>query len=75
MQLAERYDLAIVSADSRQVYAGFDIGTAKPSADERDRVPHYGIDVLAADGTLFGAAMGTRCTGLGRAARRRAASR
>lgn len=46
MQLAERYQLAIVSADSRQVYAGFDIGTAKPSADERRRVPHHGIDVL-----------------------------
>ena len=34
----------IVSADSRQVYRGFDIGTAKPAAYDRD-VPHAGIDV------------------------------
>ncbi len=46
MQLAETLGLAIVSADSRQVYAGFDIGTAKPMPTDRARVPHYGIDVL-----------------------------
>ncbi len=46
LQLAEARALSIVSADSRQVYAGFDIGTAKPSADEQQRVRHYGIDVL-----------------------------
>jgi tRNA dimethylallyltransferase len=46
MQLAERYNLAIISADSRQVYRGFDIGTAKPAREEQERVPHYGIDVL-----------------------------
>jgi tRNA dimethylallyltransferase len=45
MRLAERLGLAIVSADSRQVYRGFDVGTAKPDADERARVPHFGIDV------------------------------
>jgi tRNA dimethylallyltransferase len=45
MALAERHGLAIVSADSRQVYRGFDVGTAKATADERARVPHYGIDV------------------------------
>src|ERR1043166_8108074 len=43
--LAERNRAAIVSADSRQVYCGFDVGTAKPTAAERARVPHYGIDV------------------------------
>jgi len=46
MALAERHGLAIVSADSRQVYRGFDIGTAKPSSSDRGRVPHYGIDVV-----------------------------
>ena len=46
MQLAGRYALSIVSADSRQVYAGFDIGTGKPTAHDRQKVPHYGIDVL-----------------------------
>lgn len=47
MWFAEHADIAIVSADSRQVYRGFDIGTAKPAAGERARVPHYGLDVLA----------------------------
>ena len=45
MQLAERHGLVIVSADSRQVYRGFDVGTAKPSAADRARVLHAGIDV------------------------------
>ena len=43
--LALRHGASIVSADSRQIYRGFDIGTAKPSAAERATVPHYGIDV------------------------------
>jgi tRNA dimethylallyltransferase len=47
MRLAERHGLAIVSADSRQVYRGFDAGTAKPTPEERQRVPHFGIDVAA----------------------------
>jgi tRNA dimethylallyltransferase len=47
MRLAERHGLAIVSADSRQIYRGFDVGTAKPTDDERRRVPHFGIDVAA----------------------------
>ena len=45
MTLAERHGLVIVSADSRQVYRGFDIGTAKPSAADLRRVRHRGIDV------------------------------
>lgn len=45
MALAEAEGLAIVSADSRQVYSGFDVGTAKPTREERERVPHYGVDV------------------------------
>jgi len=45
MALAEANGLAIVSADSRQLYRGFDVGTAKPTPDERARVPHYGLDV------------------------------
>ena len=44
--LAERHGAALVSADSRQVYRRFDIGTAKPSPEERERVPHHGIDVV-----------------------------
>lgn len=46
MALAEARSLGIVSADSRQVYRGFDIGTAKPSTAERARIPHAGVDIL-----------------------------
>ncbi|MDP9276064.1 MAG: AAA family ATPase, partial [Chloroflexota bacterium] len=45
MRVAERLGGEIVSADSRQVYRGMDIGTAKPTADERVRVRHHLIDV------------------------------
>lgn len=46
MALARELTLSIISADSRQLYRGFDVGTAKPSLDERRSVPHFGIDVL-----------------------------
>jgi tRNA dimethylallyltransferase len=46
MHLARQANLAIISADSRQVYTGFDIGTAKPSMADRESVPHFGIDVI-----------------------------
>jgi tRNA dimethylallyltransferase len=45
LALAERLPLEIVSVDSAQVYRGMDIGTAKPSAELRARVPHHLIDV------------------------------
>ena len=45
LALAERYGATIISADSRQVYRGFDIGTAKPTSLQLARVPHRGIDV------------------------------
>lgn len=43
--LAERHDLEIISADSRQVYRGLDIGTAKPTPEEQARVRHHCIDI------------------------------
>jgi len=43
--VAEALGGEIVSADSRQVYRGMDIGTAKPTPEERARVPHHLIDV------------------------------
>lgn len=46
LAVAERVGAEIVSADSRQVYQGMDIGTATPSHDERDRVRHHGLDLL-----------------------------
>ncbi len=45
LQLAERLSAPILSADSRQVYQRFDIGTAKPSTADRARVPHYLLDL------------------------------
>lgn len=46
LALAERFGAVILSADSRQIYRGFDIGTAKPSPADRARVPHRGIDLI-----------------------------
>jgi tRNA dimethylallyltransferase len=43
--LAAELDLVVINADSRQIYRGFDIGTAKPTAEERQRVPHRCIDL------------------------------
>ncbi|HKN57752.1 MAG TPA: tRNA (adenosine(37)-N6)-dimethylallyltransferase MiaA [Gemmatimonadaceae bacterium] len=45
LEMAAAHDAAIVSADSRQIYCYFDIGTAKPSRQECARVTHYGVDV------------------------------
>jgi len=47
LDLALRFDLEIVSADAMQVYRGMDVGTAKPTAAERARVPHHLIDVVS----------------------------
>ena len=49
IQLAERMDGEIVSADSRLLYRGMDIGTAKPSPEQRKLVPHYLIDIADPD--------------------------
>lgn len=46
MWLSMRREITVISADSRQVYRHFDVGTAKPSAVERRRVPHCGVDVI-----------------------------
>ncbi|MCI1273545.1 MAG: tRNA (adenosine(37)-N6)-dimethylallyltransferase MiaA [Clostridiaceae bacterium] len=46
IELAKKLDGEIISADSRYVYKGLDIGTAKPNIKERDGVPHYMIDIV-----------------------------
>jgi tRNA dimethylallyltransferase len=46
LEVAARVGAEIVALDSMTVYRGMDIGTAKPGADERVRVPHHLIDVL-----------------------------
>lgn len=45
LQLAKNIDGEIVSADSMQVYKGMDIGTAKPTLEERENIPHHMIDI------------------------------
>jgi len=45
MWIAAQTPVTIVSADSRQIYRGFDIGTAKPSARDQALVPHRGVDI------------------------------
>jgi tRNA dimethylallyltransferase len=49
IEVAERIDGEVISADSRQVYRGMDIGTAKASPAERARVPHHGLDLVDPD--------------------------
>jgi tRNA dimethylallyltransferase len=49
LQLAETLPVEIISLDSALVYRGMDIGTAKPSAEERRRVPHHLIDIVDPD--------------------------
>ena len=46
MWLSLRREITVISADSRQIYRRFDIGTAKPTTDEQRRVPHRGIDLV-----------------------------
>ena len=49
LELAERYRGEIICVDSRTVYRGMDIGTAKPTADDQRRVPHHLLDVADPD--------------------------
>ncbi len=46
MQLASLMPAEIISVDSAQVYRGLDVGTAKPTADDRRAVPHHLIDII-----------------------------
>jgi tRNA dimethylallyltransferase len=55
IELAEQYGGEIICADSRTIYKDMDIGTAKPTAEERLRVPHWGLD-LVEPGERFSAA-------------------
>ncbi|MEX0918259.1 MAG: tRNA (adenosine(37)-N6)-dimethylallyltransferase MiaA [Candidatus Paceibacterota bacterium] len=45
IELAKRFDGEVISADSRQVYRGLDIGTAKVTEEEMDGVPHHLLDI------------------------------
>lgn len=61
IELAERFNGEIICADSRTVYKGMDIGTAKPTVEEQKRVRHYLIDVVEPD-ELFSVAEFKRLT-------------
>jgi tRNA dimethylallyltransferase len=49
IELAERHDAVVVSADAMTVYRGLNVGTAKPSPGDQRRVKHYGIDLRDLD--------------------------
>lgn len=51
IEVAERLEAELVSADSRLLYRGMDIGTAKPTLEQRAKVPHHLIDVADPDET------------------------
>ena len=46
IKLAKKLNGEIISADSRAIYQDMDIGTAKPTEEEREQVPHYGLDLV-----------------------------
>jgi len=54
--LAQKLETIILGADSRQVYQGFDIGTAKPTPSEQEQVPHRLIDICEPTASLTVAA-------------------
>lgn len=59
IKIAQKYNGEIISADSRTIYKGLNIGTAKPSRDEQLGIRHYGFDLVKPD-QLFSAAQFVR---------------
>lgn len=55
LEIARRYDGEIICADSRTVYKGMDIGTAKPTQAEQSEIPHHILDVVTPDQTFTAA--------------------
>ncbi|MDI3540906.1 MAG: tRNA dimethylallyltransferase [Thermosediminibacterales bacterium] len=49
IEVAKMLDSEIISADSMQIYKYMDIGTAKPTPEERQRIPHHMIDIVEPD--------------------------
>jgi tRNA dimethylallyltransferase len=49
MQIAHKHSGEIIAADSRTIYRGLDIGTAKPTLEDQQAVPHYGLDLRDPD--------------------------
>lgn len=55
IELAQKFNAEIISSDSMQIYRGMDIGTAKPTLEERKNIPHHLMDYIE-PGTRFHAA-------------------
>ena len=49
LQLAEQLKLSVLNVDSRQLYIGMDIGTAKPTIGQKKQCPHHFIDIINPD--------------------------
>lgn len=49
IKIAKQFDGEVISADSRAIYRGMNIGTAKPSKEEQDGIKHWGIDLVYPD--------------------------
>ncbi|MCJ7508647.1 MAG: tRNA (adenosine(37)-N6)-dimethylallyltransferase MiaA [candidate division Zixibacteria bacterium] len=62
LEIADKLNGEIVSADSRQVYKYMDIGTAKPTSEEQRRVPHHLIDIINPDEKFSAAEYAKRAT-------------
>lgn len=54
LKIAQEFNGEIIAADSRTIYKGMDIGTAKPSKEEQKLVPHWGLDLIE-PGEVFSA--------------------
>ena len=52
MRIAKRYDSEIIAADSRTIYEGMNIGTAKPTAEDQSQVSHWGLDLIKPNETF-----------------------
>ena len=52
LELARRTSIEVISADSRQVFRGMDVGTSKPTAEQCRSARHHGLDVVAPDQTF-----------------------
>ena len=49
LEIAEQLNLPVINVDSRQLYRGMDVGTAKPTAAQQERVPHHLLDLRDPD--------------------------
>jgi tRNA dimethylallyltransferase len=55
LEVAEKLGGEIICADSRTIYKGLDIATAKPTPEEQAKVPHWGLDLVTPDKTYSAA--------------------